>query len=83
VTVLLPTSASGVGLPYNSVLIIIGAIVFAPLLGPNVALSLGMALVDPSLLRPRAEGAGQDCDEDEVVTDHLASCCTSIQYRPK
>jgi uncharacterized hydrophobic protein (TIGR00341 family) len=40
-----------VGLYYNSVAIIIGAMVIAPLLGPNMAMSLGTTLGDMSLLR--------------------------------
>jgi uncharacterized hydrophobic protein (TIGR00341 family) len=47
----LSTIVATVGLYYNSVAIIIGAIVIAPLLGPNVALALGTALGDLSLLR--------------------------------
>ncbi len=49
--VLLSTIVAAVGLYYNSVAIIIGAMVIAPLLGPNVALSLATTLGDLSLLR--------------------------------
>jgi uncharacterized hydrophobic protein (TIGR00341 family) len=49
--VVLSTIVAAVGLYYNSVAIIIGAMVIAPLLGPNVALSLGTALGDLALLR--------------------------------
>ena len=49
--VVLSTGVAAVGLYYNSVAIIIGAMVIAPLLGPNVALSLGTTLGDLSLLR--------------------------------
>jgi uncharacterized hydrophobic protein (TIGR00341 family) len=49
--VVLSTIVAAVGLYYNSVAIIIGAMVIAPLLGPNVALSLGTTLGDLSLLR--------------------------------
>jgi uncharacterized hydrophobic protein (TIGR00341 family) len=45
------TIVAAVGLYYNSVAIIIGAMVIAPLLGPNVASSLGTTLGDLSLLR--------------------------------
>jgi uncharacterized hydrophobic protein (TIGR00341 family) len=48
--VVLSTIVAAVGLYYNSV-IIIGAMVIAPLLGPNVALSLSTALGDQALLR--------------------------------
>ena len=47
----LSTIVATVGLYYNSVAIIIGAMVIAPLLGPNVALALGTTLGDLSLLR--------------------------------
>lgn len=49
--VALSTIVAAVGLYYNSVAIIIGAMVIAPLLGPNMALSLGTTLGDVSLLR--------------------------------
>jgi uncharacterized hydrophobic protein (TIGR00341 family) len=47
----LSTVVAGIGLDYNSVAIIIGAMVIAPLLGPNVAMALGTTLGDLSLLR--------------------------------
>jgi uncharacterized hydrophobic protein (TIGR00341 family) len=47
----LSTIVAAVGLYYNSVAIIIGAMVIAPLLGPNVALALGTTLGDLALLR--------------------------------
>ncbi len=47
----LSTVVAAIGLYYNSVAIIIGAMVIAPLLGPNVALALGTTLGDLSLLR--------------------------------
>jgi uncharacterized hydrophobic protein (TIGR00341 family) len=47
----LSTVVAAIGLYYNSVAIIIGAMVIAPLLGPNVALTLGTTLGDLSLLR--------------------------------
>jgi uncharacterized hydrophobic protein (TIGR00341 family) len=49
--VVLSTMVAAVGLYYDSVAIIIGAMVIAPLLAPNVALSLGTTLGDLSLLR--------------------------------
>jgi uncharacterized hydrophobic protein (TIGR00341 family) len=49
--VLLSTIVAAIGLNQNSVAIIIGAMVIAPLLGPNVALSLGITLGDLALLR--------------------------------
>lgn len=49
--VALSTIVAAVGLYYNSVGIIIGAMVIAPLLGPNVAMSLATTLGDLSLLR--------------------------------
>lgn len=47
----LSTVVAAVGLHHNSVAIIIGAMVIAPLLGPNMALALGTTLGDLSLLR--------------------------------
>lgn len=47
----LSTIVASVGLYYNSVAIIIGAMVIAPLLGPSMASALGTALGDLSLLR--------------------------------
>ena len=46
----LSTVVAAIGLYYNSVAIIIGAMVIAPLLGPNVALALSTTLGDLSLL---------------------------------
>jgi uncharacterized membrane protein len=48
--VVLSTIVAAVGLYYNSAAIIIGAMVIAPLLGPNMALSLGTTLGDLSML---------------------------------
>ncbi len=47
----LSTVVATIGLDYNSVAIIIGAMVIAPLLGPNVAMALGTTLGDLLLLR--------------------------------
>lgn len=49
--VVLSTIVAAVGLYYNSVAIIIGAMVIAPLLGPNMALALATTLGDLALLR--------------------------------
>ena len=48
--VVLSTIVAAIGLYYNSVAVIIGAMVIAPLLGPNMALALGTTLGDLSLL---------------------------------
>lgn len=48
--VVLSTIVAAIGLNQNSAAIIIGAMVIAPLLGPNVAMSLGTTLGDLSLL---------------------------------
>ena len=55
--VVLSTIVAAVGLYYDSVVIIIGAMVIAPLLGPNMALSLGTTLGDLSLLHRAAQTA--------------------------
>ncbi len=49
--VVLSTIVAAIGLYYNSVAIIIGAMVIAPLLGPNMAMSLATTLGDMTLLR--------------------------------
>ncbi len=47
----LSTVVATIGLQYDSVVIIVGAMVIAPLLGPNMAMALGTTLGDVSLLR--------------------------------
>ncbi len=51
VTVSLSTVVAAVGLIRGDIAIVIGAMVIAPLLGPNVALSLASTLGDPDLAR--------------------------------
>jgi len=51
VLVMLSTIVAAIGLIENNVAIVIGAMVIAPLLGPNLALSLGTALGDFPLVR--------------------------------
>lgn len=51
VLVILSTLVAGIGLIENNVAVLIGAMVIAPLLGPNLALSLGTALGDIPLMR--------------------------------
>ncbi len=48
---MLATVVAAIGLQHNSVAIIIGAMVIAPLLGPNVAMALSTTLGDMLLLR--------------------------------
>jgi uncharacterized hydrophobic protein (TIGR00341 family) len=48
--IVLSTILAAIGLQRNSVTLIIGAMVIAPLLGPNMALALGTTLGDLSLL---------------------------------
>ena len=50
-TVVLSTIVAAVGLMQNSVAVIIGAMVIAPLLTPNMALALGTTLGDRDLIR--------------------------------
>ncbi|MGG7054791.1 TIGR00341 family protein [Nitrosomonas sp. ANs5] len=54
VLVILSTLVAGIGLIENNVAVVIGAMVIAPLLGPNLALSLGTALGDISLIQKSA-----------------------------
>jgi uncharacterized hydrophobic protein (TIGR00341 family) len=51
VLVFLSTVVASIGLLNNNVAVVIGAMVIAPLLGPNLALSLGTALGDLLLMR--------------------------------
>jgi len=55
VLVILSTLVAAIGLIENNVAIIIGAMVIAPLLGPNLALSLGTAIGDISLVLKSAQ----------------------------
>jgi len=58
--VVLSTVVAAIGLIHNNVAVVIGAMVIAPLLGPNIALALGATLGDTSLVRNslRANAAG-------------------------
>lgn len=51
VLVILSTVVAAIGLIENNVAVVVGAMVIAPLLGPNLALSLGTALGDVPLMR--------------------------------
>lgn len=51
VLVVLSTVVAAIGLIENNVAVVIGAMVIAPLLGPNLALAFGTALGDLSLMR--------------------------------
>lgn len=53
--VVLSTIVAAIGLIENNVAVVIGAMVIAPLLGPNLALSLGTALGDVTLMRKSAQ----------------------------
>jgi uncharacterized hydrophobic protein (TIGR00341 family) len=54
VLVLLSTAVAAIGLLEDNVAVVIGAMVIAPLLGPNIAFGLGTALGDASLMRKAA-----------------------------
>jgi uncharacterized hydrophobic protein (TIGR00341 family) len=54
VLVALSTIVAAIGLIENNVAVVIGAMVIAPLLGPNLAFGLGTALGDISLMRKSA-----------------------------
>jgi uncharacterized hydrophobic protein (TIGR00341 family) len=58
VTVAVSTVVAAVGLVRGDVAIIIGAMVIAPLLGPNVGLSLASTLGDPELARRSLKAIG-------------------------
>ncbi|TCV88048.1 TIGR00341 family protein [Sulfurirhabdus autotrophica] len=51
VLVVLSTAVAAIGLIENNVAVVIGAMVIAPLLGPNLAFGLGTALGDIALMR--------------------------------
>jgi uncharacterized hydrophobic protein (TIGR00341 family) len=51
VLVMLSTVVAAIGLVEDNIAVVIGAMVIAPLLGPNLALSLGTALGDIPLMR--------------------------------
>lgn len=55
VLVILSTLVAAIGLIKNNIAVVIGAMVIAPLLGPNLALSLGTALGDIALMRKSAK----------------------------
>jgi uncharacterized hydrophobic protein (TIGR00341 family) len=54
VLVMLSTVVAAIGIIENNVAVVIGAMVIAPLLGPNLAFGLGTALGDLSLIRKSA-----------------------------
>ena len=58
VMVALSTVVAAIGLVRGDVAIVIGAMVIAPLLGPNVALSLASTLGDPDLARRSLKATG-------------------------
>lgn len=49
--IMLSTLVAAIGLIENNVAVLIGAMVIAPLLGPNLAFSVGTALADTGLIR--------------------------------
>lgn len=51
ILVLLATVVATIGIVENNIAVVIGAMVIAPLLGPNLALALGAALGDKELIR--------------------------------
>jgi uncharacterized hydrophobic protein (TIGR00341 family) len=55
VLVMLSTVVAAIGLLEDNVAVVIGAMVIAPLLGPNLALSLGTALGDTALVKKAAK----------------------------
>jgi uncharacterized hydrophobic protein (TIGR00341 family) len=54
VLTLISAVVATIGLNESNVAVVIGAMVIAPLLGPNLAFSLGVALGDPDLMRKAA-----------------------------
>lgn len=58
ILVVLSTIVATIGLIENNVAVVIGAMVIAPLLGPNLALTLGVTLGDTKLVRRAAVTLG-------------------------
>ena len=54
ILVMLSTAVAAIGLVENNIAVVIGAMVIAPLLGPNLAFGLGTALGDIPLMRKAA-----------------------------
>ena len=67
VTVILSSIVAAIGILNGSIAIVIGAMVIAPLLGPNVALSLATTLADASLAR-------------NAVKTNLAGLATALAF---
>lgn len=75
VMVALSTVVAAVGLIRGDVAIVIGAMVIAPLLGPNVALSLAATLGDPKLARRALAATGVG-----LATAFLLSCLVGAVF---
>lgn len=67
ITVILSSIVAAIGILNDSIVIVIGAMVIAPLLGPNVALSLATTLGDGSLAR-------------NAVKTNLAGIATAVVF---
>ncbi|AWB68188.1 TIGR00341 family protein [Saccharobesus litoralis] len=78
--VFLSTVVAAIGLLENNVAVVIGAMVIAPLLGPNLALSLGTALGDLELMQKSVKTLVLGISLAFVMSILIAICWPSSIY---
>ena len=83
VTIVLSTVVAAVGLIRGDIAIVIGAMVIAPLLGPNVALSLASTLGDPDLARQSLRTIGVGVATAAAVSLLLGVVLTIDPHAPE
>ncbi len=83
VTIALSTVVAAVGLIRGDIAIVIGAMVIAPLLGPNVALSLASTLGDPDLARRSLRTIGVGVATAAALSLLLGAVLTIDPYAPE
>lgn len=83
VTIVLSTVVAAVGLIRGDVAIVIGAMVIAPLLGPNVALSLASTLGDPDLARRSLRTIGVGVATAAALSVLLGAVLTIDPHAPE
>ena len=83
VTIVLSTVVAAVGLIRGDIAIVIGAMVIAPLLGPNVALSLASTLGDPDLARRSLRTIGVGVATAAALSLLLGAVLTIDPFSPE
>ena len=83
VTVALSTVVAAVGLIRGDIAIVIGAMVIAPLLGPNVALALASTLGDPDLAKRSLKAIGVGVATTAALSLVLGSVLTIDPNAPE